>query len=252
MRVGLITWNTGHRKTMEVALKLKTSGHEVCLFGFPFKERKPKPGHQPYADRPHQLLPHSPREFAKAYGMSFYEVPGWTEVHDVEFLDYPFSYAGRYDPADLFCNCIAKIIPAPFVEGRTILNCHPGLLPENRGVDALKWSIINGWPIGVTLHKIDEVIDRGSILTRMRVPILSTDTLATFCQRMYDVECDLLANFDVHLANEKLSWKVGDEHPISHTRIPIDIDVQLPEMFEAMKPRLMAVSSFDLPQRQAA
>ena len=44
-----------------------------------------------------------------------------------------------------------------------ILNAHPGLLPEYRGVDVIRWAILNGEDVGVTVHFIDEEIDCGTI-----------------------------------------------------------------------------------------
>jgi len=44
-----------------------------------------------------------------------------------------------------------------------ILNAHPGLLPEYRGVDVIRWAILNGEDVGVTVHFIDEEIDGGII-----------------------------------------------------------------------------------------
>ncbi|MBC8349858.1 MAG: hypothetical protein H8E24_14760 [Verrucomicrobia bacterium] len=43
------------------------------------------------------------------------------------------------------------------------LNIHPSMLPLGRGRDPVVWSIINGWPAGVTLHEIDDGIDTGAI-----------------------------------------------------------------------------------------
>ena len=42
-----------------------------------------------------------------------------------------------------------------------IINMHPGILPENRGLDNIKWSVVKNLPIGVTSHFIDPRIDMG-------------------------------------------------------------------------------------------
>lgn len=224
MHVGLITYQTGHRKTLEVTLKLLTKGYRVTLFAFPFVPRTTVRSH--FADRPYQLLDYDVQAFCRQTGVGYYPVGGWTDGHAAE-LDHPTD-RGR---VEVFLCCIAKIIPAAFIDGRTILNCHPGLLPHNRGVDAFKWSIVNGGPVGVTLHAIDEVIDRGMILYRRLVPILSTDTLGMFCQRAYDFECDLLGNFDLHLHALRYKWFVEDTYPLSRQRIPKDIDDRLEAVF---------------------
>lgn len=50
------------------------------------------------------------------------------------------------------------------------INIHFGLLPKYRGSYSLPWAIINNEPyIGVTLHKIDEGIDDGSIIFQEKI-----------------------------------------------------------------------------------
>jgi methionyl-tRNA formyltransferase len=46
------------------------------------------------------------------------------------------------------------------------INTHPGLLPEYRGVDSVRWAILHGNPVGATAHFIDKGIDTGAILVR--------------------------------------------------------------------------------------
>jgi methionyl-tRNA formyltransferase len=41
-----------------------------------------------------------------------------------------------------------------------VLNAHPGLLPGYRGVDVIPWAIYYGDPVGVTVHFVDEGVDR--------------------------------------------------------------------------------------------
>lgn len=222
MHVGLITYQTGHRKTLEVTLKLRTRGHRITWYAFPFVKRAPKDNNR-YPDRPVQLLDFDVEAFCAAEDVGYRAMGGWSE-EITRLRDDP-------DPADVYLHCTSKIVPAHFLGGRQVLNCHPGLLPRNRGVDALKWSIVKGWPIGVTLHVIDEEIDRGHILYRCRVPLLSDDTLHAVCRRAYEMECDLLANFDAH--RHACPEPVGDHHPISHARIPADVDARLESVFRS-------------------
>jgi methionyl-tRNA formyltransferase len=42
-----------------------------------------------------------------------------------------------------------------------VLNPHPGLLPDYRGLDVLHWAVYNGHPLGVTVHFLDPGIDTG-------------------------------------------------------------------------------------------
>ena len=226
MHVGIITYQTGHLKTWQLTRKMLTKGFRVTLFAFPFKLRPPKPGVARYSDRPAQLIDLDVPDFCRRFGVGYVPVAGWSDEHAAALGD-----AGGPDTPDVFLHCIAKIVPASFIAGRTILNCHPGLLPQNRGVDAFKWSIVNKWPIGITLHAIDPEIDRGTILRRMRIPVFATDTLADVCARTYDFEIDLLANFEHHLPNLRRGWNVGDDHPCGHSLIPIAQDGDIEGLF---------------------
>lgn len=49
-----------------------------------------------------------------------------------------------------------------------VINCHPGLLPQYRGMDPVGWAIYNGDPIGITCHFVDKGIDTGAILIKQK------------------------------------------------------------------------------------
>lgn len=55
-----------------------------------------------------------------------------------------------------------------------IINCHPSLLPKNRGANPYFWVLYQGKKeTGVTFHKVDENYDTGDILYQAIVPITS-------------------------------------------------------------------------------
>jgi len=41
-----------------------------------------------------------------------------------------------------------------------VLNMHPGILPDNRGLDTIKWAIMKDMKQGVSCHLISKEIDR--------------------------------------------------------------------------------------------
>ena len=73
-----------------------------------------------------------------------------------------------------------------------IINFHPGLIPETRGLDSLLWSIINDIPIGVTSHLIDARIDAGTVLIKDRLKIYKDDTIYDLSERLYEKQLELL------------------------------------------------------------
>jgi len=66
------------------------------------------------------------------------------------------------------------------------VNFHPALLPINRGWFPHVHSIIDGSPLGVTLHRIDEGADTGPIWTQKEVELFPTDTAKTVYDRLQD------------------------------------------------------------------
>lgn len=236
MHVGIITYQAGHLKTLQLMLKFMAASCRITVFAFPFKL---KPQKKPiFSDRPYQLIDLDVSGFCRRHGISYVEVDGWTDYHAPALG----SSTDPYTP-DVFLTCIAKIIPASFINGRLILNCHPGLLPHNRGLDAFKWCVVNDWPFGITLHAIDEAIDRGTILHRLRVPVLPTDTLADVSFRAYSMELDLIASFERYLPNLANQWQVGDAHPLSKNLVPQDIESGIENMFLEKRKRFVELSA---------
>ena len=75
-----------------------------------------------------------------------------------------------------------------------ILNSHPGLLPEYRGIDTIAWAVLNGDPVGVSVHFIDVGIDTGPIVRRQPFDIQSGDSLADQRSRAAHLAGQLMAD----------------------------------------------------------
>jgi len=58
-----------------------------------------------------------------------------------------------------------------------VLNAHPGLLPDYRGVDVVAWAVYNDAPVGVTVHWVDPGVDTGDIIVKEVVDVGAGDTL---------------------------------------------------------------------------
>ncbi len=52
-----------------------------------------------------------------------------------------------------------------------VINTHPSLLPYNRGKYPYYWSIMDGTPFGVTIHRIDNGVDTGRILWQSKIDV---------------------------------------------------------------------------------
>lgn len=239
MHVGLITYAIGHKKTWQIMNRLISRRISVTIYAFPFKKRLSNIQEQSiFSDRPSQILEYDVEKFCSKYNIGYRKILGWTSNFSKDLK----CNLLKKEP-QIFLHCTAKIIPEYFINNRTILNCHPGLLPQNRGVDSLKWAVVKKWPMGVTLHIIDKEIDRGTILNRVRIPIFDNDTLKSICKRMYEFEINLLSNFDCYLAQRVNNWHVDDSYPCSHERISKNEDNKIEQIFLSNRSELIKASN---------
>lgn len=74
-----------------------------------------------------------------------------------------------------------------------VMNVHPSLLPEFRGLGAVERAMEAGVEkTGVTVHYMVEAVDAGPVIAQEAVPILPDDTKETLLERLHPVEHRLL------------------------------------------------------------
>ena len=85
------------------------------------------------------------------------------------------------------------LTPVFLREFPAILNVHPSLLPEFRGLDAVGRALETGAKeTGVTVHFMVEEVDAGPVVAQEVVPILPGDTEGALLERLHLVEHRLL------------------------------------------------------------
>ena len=96
---------------------------------------------------------------------------------------------------DLLLLAGAPVLPATLLQVPRVgtLNAHPGLLPRYRGVDVVAHAVLDGGPIGATVHFVDAGIDTGGIVSRVEVPTRPGDSLASLQERVEAAGADALA-----------------------------------------------------------
>lgn len=93
----------------------------------------------------------------------------------------------RSDSFDLVVSYTYRfIIKKPIIElmKGNIVNLHTSYLPWNRGASPNIWSAIEDTPRGVTLHYIDEHLDKGKIIAQRLVPFEPHATLKTSYEQL--------------------------------------------------------------------
>lgn len=122
----------------------------------------------------------------------------------------------------------AGLIDKKIVKKYKIINCHPGLVPQSRGLDSFKWIIYNNLKLGNTLHFIDKKVDYGEIISHKITPVFKNDNLENLAKRHYNNEIDMLLNFQYFL-NNKTIYKFKVKHP--HKRMKFDLEKELKNKF---------------------
>ena len=124
----------------------------------------------------------------------------------VEHVD-PKGFASREDydgdlAARLAAHDVGLVVGAGYMRvlspaflGRfeAVINVHPSLLPEFRGLHAVRRALEAGvGETGVTVHFVVEEVDAGPVISQETVPVLRDDTEETLLARLHPVEHRLL------------------------------------------------------------
>jgi methionyl-tRNA formyltransferase len=71
------------------------------------------------------------------------------------------------------------------------INLHPAFLPFNRGWHTPTWGILEGTPIGATLHFMSEKLDAGDIIHQKQLDIIPNDTADSLYKRLKLLEFEV-------------------------------------------------------------
>lgn len=223
MKLGLITYDTRHLKTEQIALQIALRGpRDMVFYGLPFVDRPAR--EIVFAHRPDMKSGAASRDVARAVGAEFVPCASPDDI--------------PADGADLFLIVGAGLLPAAFVSatrGR-VLNSHPGIIPVVRGLDAFKWAILDQMPIGNSLHYIDEEADAGEVITIQPTPVFADDTLEQFARRHYEAEIAMMVDYERYIAPDHQSPVLGEERP-ARMRMKAEQQAQLHSAFESYKAR---------------
>lgn len=179
MRLGIITYALPHLKTEQVLHGLlRRGGMNIEVYALPFL---PRPERRVlFQHRPDQFASVCPKGIARHFSLPYHEIA----VAD----DIP-------NPPEAMLVTVGALIGPRLLDRTRVFNVHAGLIPTVRGLDAFKWAVHDGVPLGVTLHAIDREVDRGDHVLSLSTPIYSDDTPLTLARRHYEAEIALLVGF---------------------------------------------------------
>ena len=90
----------------------------------------------------------------------------------------------------------SRILPIEVIEmfKLGILNLHPGLLPENRGLNTIQNAVLKKIPQAVTLHFINKEVDMGKKIITQFINLAINDNLFDVQKKILNTEMGIIRN----------------------------------------------------------
>lgn len=226
MKIGVFVYNFKHKKTQEGILWLMLHGYKIdCILAadpvqLNFYQSKMRVSQK-------DLEYMHPSEIAKNLGIPYHVV-----VHNSKECE---SLIKKYD-LDIGIILGARILKENIINAFKvgILNMHPGILPDNRGLDTIKWAILKNMKQGVSCHLISKEIDRGKLIIKKEINVYEDDTLLDIFLRIQNMEQVLMINSLKILESGERNFQLVGEGNYSQS-VPPDLEKDLLRRFEAYK-----------------
>lgn len=235
MRLAVFAYNFPHKKTQDFLLRLFLEKADVVLVlaADPVELGIP-PASVRMKVRGGGGLVH-PRRIAERLGWR-YEVVEHNSTRTTELLREERIDAGVISGARILKPHVIEAVPMG------IINFHPGLLPEGRGLDAMQWAIYEDRPIGVTAHLIDGRVDAGLALLKRELSIQKDDTVFDLSQRLMDVQSDMLPEALAILGQNTAGLEPAGGGKL-HRKMPPAIEAQISDRLRARQARMNEAKS---------
>lgn len=149
--------------------------------------------------------------------------------------DYDRALQGlidRFDPGLVVLAGFMRILTPGFVRhfsGR-LINIHPSLLPELRGLDTHRRAITVGARLhGASVHFVTEELDGGPVIAQARVPVLPDDDARTLAARVLAREHPLYCQMIRWIAEGRIGY---DGHQVMFDGQPLQAPLQFDAQIE--------------------
>jgi methionyl-tRNA formyltransferase len=222
MNLAIFAYNFPHKKTQNLLWKLLTDGikPQMVLAQDPVKLNIPRPT---LRVKPRHVFLFHPREICDRFGIEY-----WVVDHNSKECQDLL----RLNNIDIAVISGARILKGPTIRSVTkgIINLHPGLIPEVRGLDALQWAIYEGHPLGVTAHAIDQRIDAGYVIERRIIEEYPDDSFIDLSLRLNETQVEMVTTAVKLLSSTPLdSFQLVGRSKL-HKKMPARLEAKLPEL----------------------
>lgn len=227
--IAIITYDAPHRKTQDLVTRLILNGHtQLHLVVTPWVKRK---NFQPiFTHRPTNKVEVTIEHLAARLRIDFTKI-------NVDELNNFFNN-NKFEHILIGG---AGILPQELVEDHKLINGHPGYLPYVKGLDALKWAIYHGHPIGVTTHYVSSKTDEGELIDRRRVPVYFEDTFHSVAHRVYENEIDMLVDSIQLIENKAATFEsLADDQYQANRRMSHHLERIMMHRFNQLREKALS------------
>lgn len=222
LNLAVFAYNFPHKKTQDFLLRLILNGikPDIVLAADPIKLSIPKPT---VRVKPRHIDLTHPKDICAQFGIPYFIVDH-NSSECCEILKAQKIKIGLISGA--------RILELPTIKSveKGIVNLHPGLLPEVRGLDALQWALYEELPLGVTAHVINTYVDAGYILKKARVQEYPDDTLIDLSLRLEQAQTNIITD-SIHILSEAQLdnlEKIDHKTYKLHRKMPSHLERELP------------------------
>lgn len=218
LKIGLFAYNFKHRKSQDFLIRafleelnvIAVFAADAVKLNIPSSTIKTKVRHQGMLH---------PRKISERFDYNYFNFPHNDEktVQTIKGMNLDVGIVAG-----------ARILDKTVIDAFNIgiINYHPALIPEVRGLDGLLWSVINNVPLGVTAHLIDEQVDAGVLLLKQKLDIFNDDTIYDLSERLYEVQLDQLIP-SLEAVIKKDYKKVDFSDTTYNRKMPTDLEKQV-------------------------
>jgi phosphoribosylglycinamide formyltransferase-1 len=221
LKIAVFAYNFPHRKTQDFLYRLYTENLNTALVIAADPVHLNIPSASVRTKLRHTALVH-PQQICERMGIPYVVMPHNSKKLPELVAEYSVEL-GLIAGARILKDHIIKSFPLG------IINFHPGLIPQTRGLDAMMWSVHNDIPQAVTAHLIDARVDAGTILFVDEMPIWADDTPFDFQERLYEMQIDMIPRA-VDFATRRAGTEIG-ENTHHNTKMPPETEAKVLEMF---------------------
>ncbi len=204
--IGILTYSKPHKKTQDLCFRLKSiyPDEQFVLIPMPWIEREHNPVLKHRSDN---ALPLDAIRLGSLLNIQL--------IPEMEFIKMDYDL-------EMFLIGGANILMGDF-EKNKVINTHPGYLPNYRGLDAYKWAVYEGGPVGVTTYIINSKTDCGILIDRK---IIGYENFYKTATDVYNLEIKMLVDSIHFVRKNPTGENLTEEFPL-YRRMDLKTEYEL-------------------------